>query len=173
MLCEKCQQQQATVHMQQIINGEKTEVHLCSACAEEMEMPISFDNFFQGFLESVFANHKASVAEDVQAQPRIQCRVCGLTYNDFKNTGRLGCAGCYDAFRKELGIVVKNMQGSNQHQGKFPKRFGAELAVKRRVEQLRLLLAQAVEKEEYEDAARLRDEIRDLQERGIEDGEMV
>ncbi|MDR1531929.1 MAG: UvrB/UvrC motif-containing protein [Clostridiales bacterium] len=163
MLCEKCQQQQATVHMQQLMNGEKTEMHLCASCAEEMEMPIlSFDNFFQSFLESMFTGHKPQMAESPPAQ--AQCASCGLTYSDFRNTVRIGCADCYNAFRSELGKVIKNMQGSNQHQGKFPKRFGARLAAKRQLERLRSQLTQAIEKEEYEEAARLRDQIRGLKE---------
>ncbi len=161
MLCENCHQNPVAVHMQQIINGEKTELHLCQECASQIEMPISFDNFFQGFMDAFFVPVSKDTQEKSKAQA-IRCQ-CGISFSDFKKTGRLGCSACYDTFRTELSAILKNMQGSNMHQGKFPQKSGQTLLHKRKIEQLRADLAKAIEKEEYEDAAKFRDEIREME----------
>lgn len=160
MVCERCHQNPVTVHLQQIINGEKTELHLCQECASQFEMPISLEQFFQGFL--------GSFATPVREAKTAACPECGLSYNSFKNTGRLGCKTCYATFHKELSVLLKSIHGSNEHQGKFPKKTGAELQARRRLQDLRQLLNKAVEGEEFEEAARLRDEIRQMQAGGSE-----
>jgi len=153
MLCEKCGQNQATVHVQQNINGQKSEMNLCPACAANVDIPLSFDHLVQAFLDSF-------TAPQMPVKPIAKCPTCGLTFADFKNSGRLGCADCYNAFRAELDLLLKNIQSSNKHFGKFPRTSGTEMLTRRRVETLRAALAKAVEGEEYEEAARLRDEIR-------------
>ncbi len=165
MLCERCNAQPATVHMKQIANNEMTELHLCQSCAAEMEIPISFDNIFQGFLDSFFTSTGGKSA----ATPKNEvCSQCGTTYQDFKNTGRLGCENCYMVFQNELSGIFKNVQGSFQHQGKFPKRAGVKLIAKREIDKLKLELARAIENEAFETAAALRDKIREM-ERGMND----
>lgn len=154
MICERCHQKQASVHLQQIINGEKTERNFCKECAAQIEMPISLDQFFQGFLGSFASSPRAA---------EVTCPECGFSYKRFKDSGRLGCNVCYPAFRKELTSLLKHLHGSSEHQGKFPKKAGAELMSKRRIETLRQQLSKAVESEEYEEAAHLRDEIKHLE----------
>jgi protein arginine kinase activator len=159
MLCEKCKKNTATVHMQQFIGGSKTEMHLCQACSFKMEIPISFENIFQGFLtslQSVTANRPAKT-------PSAPCARCGMTYEQFKSAGKLGCEACYQAFAKEIEALFKNVQGSTRHEGKFPQRMGTELRARREADQLRKQLKEAVDAENYEDAARLRDQIRALE----------
>ena len=151
MICERCQQNTASVHLQQIINGKKTERHLCKECASQFEMPISLEQFFQGFLGSIASSPNAA---------EVTCTECGFSHKKFKDTGRLGCKGCYSTFRDELTSLLKHLHGSSEHQGKFPKKAGAALMMKHRIETLRQQLAKAVESEEYEYAARLRDEIK-------------
>ena len=151
MICERCQQKSASVHLQQIINGKKTEQHLCKECATQFEMPISLEQFFQGFLDSFASSPSAA---------HVKCPECKYSFKKFKDTGRLGCKSCYTAFNDELTLLLKQLHGSSKHQGKFPKKAGIELLSKRRIETLRQQLIKAVECEEYEEAARLRDEIR-------------
>lgn len=165
MLCEKCQQKQATVHMQQILNGEKTEIYLCQECAGQLDMPISFDNFFQGFLDSFISMPGKNAYEGVHINKK--CPACGLGYDGFKKAGRLGCANCYETFSEELDGLLKNVQGSNQHNGKFPRKYGAELLSKRNLDKLKLQLSKAIDNEEYEEAAKLRDRIKEIQ-KGVE-----
>ena len=161
MLCEKCLKRQATVHMQQIINGQITGIHLCQECAVQSDSPLSFEQFLQGLL-SVFGGVPGSVSPQ-KPEVKQRCTVCGLSYEDFKSTGRLGCAECYQTFRREMDPILKNIQGSNRHEGKYPQKAGIGLLNRRKVEKLRVELSKAIEEEEYENAARLRDQIRELE----------
>jgi protein arginine kinase activator len=161
VLCEKCHQRQAVVHMEQIINGQKTEMNLCHECVAQMQKPISFENFFQGLLDVIGAA-PTSISPQKNI-PATLCKSCGLSYEEFKKTGRLGCADCYQTFRRELDPVLKNIQGSNRHEGKDPQRSGAGLLNKRNVDKLKVALSKAIENEEFEEAARLRDQIRGLE----------
>lgn len=173
MLCERCNMQNATVHLQQNVNGEKTDIYLCANCAGENELGISFGNLFQGFLESFFgsqANLSFEKKGEAAENSSLKCDNCGLTYDSFKKTSKLGCASCYTAFKKELEYIIKNIQGNNAHEGKFPKRSGQELIQKREIERLKLMLKRALEEEEYEEAAKIRDMIR---ERSASDGQVV
>jgi protein arginine kinase activator len=92
----------------------------------------------------------------------VSCSVCGMTYEEFKNKGQLGCENCYTAF-KQLDTIIKNMHGSNKHMGKIPNRGQKDLIVKRELENLKKKLSEAIKIEEYEDAARIRDEIRAIE----------
>jgi protein arginine kinase activator len=164
MLCEKCHKNPATVFMTQIVNGQKTELRLCPECSFKSEIPISFENIFQGFLNSLQSMAQAS--NRPETLPSIPCSVCSMTYEQFKSCGKLGCAHCYQVFANEMSALLKNVQGSIRHEGKFPRRSGVELRQKREVEQLRAHLAKAIEEENYEEAARLRDYIKELNAQG-------
>ena len=163
MICEKCHVNPATVHVQQIINGEKKESYLCQSCAGETDQGISFTNIFQGLMDAFLKNAAASGGNVAAAQEiQTKCPDCGFTYNDFKKAGKLGCGGCYAAFSKELDRILKNIQGSNTHEGKFPHKSGVLMMQKRELENLRLLLHKAIQEEEFETAASLRDRIKGM-----------
>ena len=160
MLCEKCKKNPATVHMQQFIGGKKTEMHLCQDCsAIKMDMPITFENIFQGFMTSL----QSMTANRPKAAPAAPCTRCGMTYEQFKSTGKLGCEGCYSAFKKEIETLFKNVQGATRHEGKYPRRMGADMRAQREADALRKQLKEAVAEENYEEAARLRDQLRALE----------
>ncbi|GHU52276.1 hypothetical protein AGMMS49975_07740 [Clostridia bacterium] len=152
MLCERCNLKPATVHLHHIANGETSDMYLCSDCAAENKIGIS--PLLNGFLASFYNIEKAqnSVSSAV-------CVKCGTTYERFRKSGKVGCAHCYDTFRKELGHAIKNIHGSETHEGKFPSRASCERDHKE-VAKLRVRLHEAVEKEDYELAAKLRDEIK-------------
>ena len=164
MLCEKCHQKQATVHMQQIVNGTKTEMHLCQDCSTQMDSPISIDTIFNGLLGSFL-----SMAAEKQSRPESRthyepCPICGMTYDGFKSCGgKLGCAQCYTVFSRELANILKNVQASTRHEGKYPQKSGRSMFQKREAARLRKLMKTAIEDENFEEAARLRDEIRDIE----------
>lgn len=163
MLCEKCNKNNATVHFQQNVNGQQTEYHLCNECAAELNilnMQPTFSNMFDGFLNS-FLNSDNFIKTS-QITNHI-CPTCSSTINDIKNTGRLGCADCYTTFADYLEGVLKNIQFGNNHTGKIPKKAGGEIKTKREIENLKIKLAKAVENEEYEEAAKLRDRIKELE----------
>ena len=162
MLCENCKKNQATIHYQQIVNGEKIELNLCNECAIKMQTGISFDSMFKGFLDS-FINMGTN---NYNSQNLLSCPTCKMTFEEFKHTGKVGCAKCYETFNKQFSPILKNIQGSTHHTGKIPKKAGSELSTKRQIANLREELKKAVELEEYEKAAKLRDKIKDL-ERGL------
>ena len=170
MLCENCKKNSATVHMKGLLNGAKTELHLCQECSfnmVNMQMPMSLENIFKGILESVQSIGPVTMGQvpnrPVTRKAPGPCTVCALSYEQFKTTGKLGCEACYMAFPKEIVALFKNVQGSSHHEGKFPKRVGTQFRQQREVDKLRSTLKKAVDEENYEEAARLRDQIRNLE----------
>ena len=159
MLCDKCKKNSATVYYQQIVNGEKEEFHLCEDCAAKMQGTFSFDSMFKGFLDG-FMNTDSLGYSPLST---LVCPECKMTFDEFKDTCRIGCSSCYDTFRRQFTPALKNIHGSTKHSGKIPKKAGAELSLQREIENLRLELKQAVENEEYEKAAELRDKIKGLE----------
>jgi protein arginine kinase activator len=91
------------------------------------------------------------------------CRECGLTYEQFHQTGRLGCPDCYHYLAPRLDPLIRRIQGSSYHRGKVPRRGGGNLRVRREIESLRAQLQQLVAQEEFEKAAQIRDRIRNLE----------
>jgi len=168
MLCVKCQKNPATVHIQQfMLNGVKTELHLCQECTFKLDNPemlISFENMFKGFLEQMGSKIFPMGAGNgsVTFKAATPCIRCGMTYDEFKAGGKLGCEVCYKSFHNEVQALLKNVQGSTRHEGKYPRRLGAGILNKRQVSDLRAQLKKAVEDENFEEAAKLRDEIRAL-----------
>ncbi len=162
MLCDECKKRQATVHIIKIINNQKVEQHLCEVCAKEAEMmvfavsPQSFT--VQDFLKGMF--HHVSSEEP---QTTVSCPDCGMTYQDFSRSGKIGCSTCYKTFPAELETVIRRIHGTSAHTGKVPHRSGEVLEVKQKLKRLRQLLETTIEKEEYEKAANIRDEIRALE----------
>jgi len=144
--------------MQQFIGGKKKEIRLCQNCSTKIDMP-SFENIFQGFLNSIQSMHTNRPAKP----PVAPCARCGMTHEQFKAKGKLGCEACYQAFAKEVEALFKNVQGSTRHTGKFPQRMGVDIRTRREADELRRQLKAAVEAENYEEAARLRDTLRILE----------
>jgi protein arginine kinase activator len=95
----------------------------------------------------------------------LRCPTCGLTYNQFSKIGRFGCGDCYKTFRERLTPLLRRIHGHSSHRGKIPERTKGALKISRDLEKLKEELAQKVRAEEFEEAARLRDQIRSLQER--------
>ena len=161
MLCELCKQSQATVHLTEIINDQMTELHLCEACANQKGAQVESHFGLADLLSGLADFSKTQEPEEVSTKA---CPACGMTYDDFRKVGRLGCAECYPTFKRSLGSLLKRIHGSPIHIGKTPARLmkptkGAKadlLDFKRKLEQ-------AIEDEEFEEAARLRDQIRRLE----------
>ena len=150
MLCEECGKNQAEVMMTTVINGESTTRHLCRECLKKYKA---------GDLQAVLAAVLSAMTSKAQA-PDITCPRCGETYAEFQKTGMLGCAECYQAFRKELTPLITRVQGRAQHAGRRPPVSEEEQARQNRMEELRALMEAAVAEENFEEAARLRDELR-------------
>ncbi len=173
MLCDRCQKRDAKILYTEIINGVKKEQHLCEECATDytsfqMEKPLlnselTLNDLLSTLLEAYNANG-AKVGDE--AKPYIECDKCHTTYEEFLQKGRFGCANCYRSFHKELGKTLKGIQGAEVHMGKRPKGYVSTtdriLKGFTEVEKLNLKLQEAIEKEEFEEAARLRDLIRQM-----------
>lgn len=162
MLCERCQKRQACVHITQIVNGQKQEQHLCEECAKEMDMTVLAVNphvfTIQDFLKGMFQAPSHETPRTSRA-----CPECGMTYQDFSRTGKIGCGSCYKTFAAELEPVIRRIHGTSAHTGKVPRRSGEVLGVQQKLKRLKQSLERAVAREEYEDAAKFRDEIRRLE----------
>ncbi|MEW6243179.1 MAG: UvrB/UvrC motif-containing protein [Bacillota bacterium] len=156
MVCQECGQRPATVHVVRVVNNRKSEAYLCEECARS-----------KGNMEIVF-NPLVSLLQGFTAFPQAEmedekCKLCGMSFSDFKQLGRMGCDGCYNTFRPKIDPVLKRVHGSVKHVGKVPAKAGAELKISREIERLRNLLQAAVKNEDYERAASLRDQIRELE----------
>lgn len=168
MLCDKCKRNNASVHIVKIINGAKQEVNFCEDCARESnEIDISdtlkFDNTFsfQNILSGLVDYFNQSQSETKPVQ--VACPACGTTYGDFKKRGFLGCDNCYKYFTTALVPVIKRVQGNIEHVGKIPLKAGKDIVEKKKLMKLKEELQKSILMEEYERAAKLRDEIRELQ----------
>lgn len=166
MLCQNCNENQATVFVHRIINGQERELHLCEECAKHFGMQLSFDELFQGFLDGFLSHsHRQSFGQENLMKTRV-CDKCGFSYDDFKNSGKLGCGECYKVFHDDLSLVLKNIQGSVKHVGKVPVKNIAKVSFENKIARLENDLRRAINEEKYEDAARIRDEIKKIREAG-------
>ncbi|MDF2962745.1 MAG: hypothetical protein K0S39_4480 [Paenibacillus sp.] len=170
MLCQECGKKQATLHFTKILNGEKTEFHICESCAREKGELIpgtpngfSIHNLLSGLLD--FDPSHSSLTSKVQPS---RCEHCGLTYSQFSKVGRFGCSSCYKHFDDKLDPLFKRVHGNTVHTGKVPKRSGGLIKHKREIESLKKELLLKIQGEEFEEAARLRDEIRQLEKKVAE-----
>lgn len=167
MLCQACGKNSATVHVTKVVNGEKTEIYLCEACAlekGEIDFPFEgkfplhqFFSEFMGLLPSGPETSKKAVSSG------LQCNGCGLTHAQFGQIGRFGCSRCYEAFGEALVPLFRRLHGNQKHVGKIPPRAGADVKVRKEIERLRTELQKKVTEEAFEEAARIRDEIRKLE----------
>ena len=167
MFCDRCKKNQASVRMQQFINGKKTEINICHECAYGDEQ-LNLENFFQGLMGSLLAHSMKDtqfvpLGKTDKAHNEPECQACEMTYKEFKEKGRLGCEQCYSTFRRQLAPIINSIQSGSEHKGKIPLRSGAKLNLERHIDKLSRDLRSLVEQEEYEKAAALRDEIRRLQ----------
>jgi protein arginine kinase activator len=177
MLCEKCNSNEATIHYTEVINGVKNEHHLCSECAKDVDLgyyselfdgEFPFANLIKGILSGSGLGQKN---EDVNPLSQVVCTKCGMTYEEFTKEGRFGCAECYNVFGPLIVDNIKKIQGSSSHTGKRPSSSVQGNAVhetgkpENRLEILQQQLQNALKIEEYEEAARIRDEIKLLRER--------
>lgn len=158
MLCECCQQHEATIHVTQVIDSKSRELHLCESCAEDSGLNVQ--NVMS--LPEVLFGMSGIADEDPEAAAR-SCPQCHMRGADFKKTGRLGCPQCYRTFARELAPMLAAMHKGTRHVGKAPSHGGTLPEAKGdQLDELRRQLAEAVDGERFEDAARLRDQIREL-----------
>jgi len=160
MLCDNCKERPASVHITKINNNQKTEKHLCEQCAQNSgEINFSPDANFsvQDLLKGMFSH---GFSGSPQCQVESACPSCGMTYDDFSRYGKIGCGDCFSAYGDRLEPLLRRIHGTCSHTGKVPKRSGGKMVTRQKLKQLRRELEGYVIREEYEQAARVRDEIR-------------
>ena len=160
MKCQSCSNP-ATVHITTIEKGgQKRIVHLCQACAEQQQLVKQQELNLPAILQALIGQHVGPLSDELS---RLKCPACGIRYMEFRNSGRLGCPYDYEEFREELVPLLESIHGETRHCGKTPRRSQNKEAQSELI-QLRKQLQQAVTREAYEEAARLRDRIRQLEE---------
>ena len=166
MLCQVCGKNEATVDFTEIINDAVKQLHLCDQCAKEkgieMEQNFSISDLLAGMSDLGLKSREDDI--------KIKCKKCGMTFEDFQKIGRLGCGDCYIEFRKNLLPLLKRIHGSARHIGKVPKEIDetdGKMKVSE-IQELRQRLQRAVDMEEFEQAAELRDRIRSLEKKAKE-----
>lgn len=156
MICERCNEKSATVHLMRVEQKKRREYHLCEICAEEEGV---------SSVQGTFS--LKSFLEDVGAAPAVSgvapCAHCGLTYEAFRVSGRLGCADCYEHFREQLLPLLEKIHESTQHVGKAPTKLETRREKREVIDGLRREQERAIKDENYERAGELRDRIQALE----------
>lgn len=175
MLCQNCNKNEANVRYTQIINGEKQEIFLCEKCSREMgignidfNIPISFSSFFGDLLENY---SDTNFFPSIMKPEELKCNECGMTFSEFIDNGKFGCANCYNVFSNKIDPILKNIHLSNRYTGRKPILLSKNIEINKsesndnknsEIEILKEKLNRAVKEENYEEAAKIRDKIKEL-----------
>jgi len=170
MLCEYCNMKTATVILKQNVDGEMKSIHICSDCAAALGVSMNnidvtgamsdasdMDTFFASMFGKKGVNLKSGT---------IACDFCGMTLTELQKTGKAGCANCYDVFGETMDSAIRHIHAASTHCGKVPSSVDGQMSMTRKIEELKSRLNVAIQNEEYEQAAQLRDEIKALQAKG-------
>lgn len=171
MICQVCGKKTATTHIKTVVNGKLMEVHLCSDCAKEKgyshlfsDWGFGFGNLLGGLLEHGTGG---------EAVPR--CKTCGASFEEISKEGKIGCADCYRTFRHQLIPVIQRIHGTTRHKGKVPGGSALRIADSNNkimpveespLDEKKRLLKQAIDAQNFEQAAVLRDEIKEMEQHG-------
>ena len=169
MLCENCKKNVATVHLTEIHSGRKKERHLCEECARSMNLPHQPPLYLAEMLSSFI--EKTGAPEDTEEEGGKTCSECGMTFGEFKNKGRLGCEHDYVVFREEFKKILKRIHGSDRYVGKVPRGYREDDVRLNELFRLKERMKKAVAAEAYEEAARIRDRLKELERLMGEGGE--
>ena len=177
MLCDVCNKREAKIYYTEIVNGKKKEQHLCEECAAEhtsfkIKNPITNKEFTLGsLLSGILETYSTTDAKDDGAK-EVTCKKCGMKHSEFLGSGMFGCAECYHSFGKLITKSLLNLQGAELHNGKRPKGYISEtnriVNGLSEYEKLDIQLQQAIELEDFEGAAKLRDAMRAIKNKEVE-----
>ncbi len=183
MMCQNCGKNEVTFRYTQVINGVKKEMNLCDKCARELglkdmnfSMPISFSSFLGDF----FNEYNDDLLPSFMTTQALQCKNCGTMFDDFMNSGEFGCSECYNLFEDRITPILKNLQGANKHIGRGYRKIDSKVnesndisssasktvredKKESKLEKLQKDLQKAIKDERYEDAAKIRDEIKEIE----------
>ena len=179
MMCSNCGKKEANFMYTEIINGAKKEVRLCSDCAKKLgyldmsfNMPLDFSNFFGDFLNEYDSLMPSLFTERTKA---LKCSNCGTDYDEFLTTGQFGCSNCYDVFEDRIEPLLRQLHGDIKYLGKKSGNKLSRIKIDdtnkenlkddSKIENLKRKLKEAIKVENYEEAAKIRDEIKVLEEK--------
>ena len=162
MKCEKCGKYTATTHIHTVIGGRATDMHICGYCASGSGLR----RFGRLGMMNIMAAALEDDSNDLKKAQGYEnaCPQCGITFSEIASSGKLGCADCYKTFYKKLYPSLRRTHGATHHQGKIPISSSPRLSSTSRIDELKKQLKDAVEVENFELAAKLRDEIKLLKE---------
>ena len=168
MLCQACGKKTATTHIKTIVNGKLTEYHLCPDCSKQK----GYNNLFSGWSMDL-GNLLGGFWGNAQGGSQVtRCPTCGASFEEITRTGKIGCAGCYKTFRSQLSPLIQRIHGTTRHKGKVPGGSALRITTgghqmmpvqESPLEEKKRLLKQAIEKQDFETAAVLRDEIKEME----------
>ena len=168
MKCQRCEKP-ATYHITELTSGKPQELHLCEEHAREYLTPTGAEPASITNLATQIAHHMAQqmeigqTAEELQRLDQQVCPICGISFQEFRSQGRLGCSNDYAAFHEQLDPLLFNIHGGNEHVGKTPRRAPEGGEHKTQLIRLRREMQEAIVGEDYERASALRDQIRTIE----------
>ena len=158
-LCEKCKKSIANVHLTEIKSGKRAEKHLCEDCARSLNLPhkqtISINDILGALMEK---SQKKG-----RRKKEACCPNCGMTFSEFKDKGRLGCPEDYVTFAEELDVLMQKVHGATKYVGKVPLGRRSKPIYQNELNRLKDRLKRVIKAEAYEEAARIRDRIIELE----------
>ncbi len=167
MLCQNCGKNEATTHIRRVVNGDTTQTHLCAECANHL----GYGDMFSGFglnLDDFFGGFLGDTVQKLASPAEQKCPKCGNTFSDIVRSGKVGCGQCYEIFYDKLLPSIQRIHGRIKHSGKQSPGIDtvAESVEENKVDPVAKLkeeLAAAIENQEFEQAAVIRDKIRELE----------
>ena len=163
MLCTNCKSKEAVLHYKQIVNGKKSEQHLCAECAKALGYTGNGESLFD--IGSILNDFISMPSAHTVNKTVARCPICSTTYDEFKRTGLLGCDKCYDEFEAIVEASLAQIQPSTTHKGSLCGEAGEKIRKENELNELKENLKKAIIDERYEDAAVLRDRIKKMEEK--------
>lgn len=166
MLCQNCSKREATTHIKRVVNGEATESHLCAECAKSLGYNGLFNNFSLS-IPNIFSSFFGDSSFALTGARTERCEKCGCAFDDIVRTGMVGCADCYEKFYDKLLPSIQRIHGKSNHAGKTPKPSAEKKKVKEKTKEEKIAeleedMKKAIETQNFEQAAIIRDKIKEL-----------
>ncbi|MCM1364462.1 MAG: UvrB/UvrC motif-containing protein [Faecalibacterium sp.] len=166
MLCQNCSKREATTHIKRVVNGEATETHLCHECAQSLGYNGLFNNFSLS-IPNIFSSFFGDSSFALTGARTERCEKCGCSFDDIVRTGMVGCADCYEKFFDKLLPSIQRIHGKSKHAGKIPdiqteKKVIKEKTTEEKIAELEVQMQKAIESQNFEQAAIIRDQIKEL-----------
>lgn len=162
MLCQDCNKKESSVHFKQVINNQTLDLHLCRECAEKRGFHSPFEGIPFPLAELLSGMREKFSKKESLKDNGVRCPGCGMALSDFAKIGRLGCGQCYATFRPQLLEMIEKIHGTTKHKGKTPSTSVEGMEPLKEERRLQEELQKAIDKEDFEKAAEIRDRINSM-----------